>query len=109
MAKNHYNRFRASGPTPPPLTPQTGNFQIFPRYDTYPISCALQNTTSGEKIKKSNEGLTTDTKTLLSANASAFQSPYKPFFHTFRPRGPKARRKKATLYPSILTSAAAAR
>ena len=99
MAKNHYNRFRALGPTPHLRPPKRAIYRFFP--DMTPIlkTPPYKILHLVKKSEKSNEDVTQCSKSPTSALASAFQSPYKPFFHTFRPSGPKARRKKPHFIP----------
>ena len=99
MAKNHYNRFRAFGPTPHLRPPKRAINWFFP--DMTPILKVapykiLQHI---KKLGWSYAGISRYSKKRCFRPLSAFQSPYKPFFHTFRPSGPKARWKNANFIP----------
>ena len=95
MAKNHYLWLRAPGPTPHLWPPKRAIFRFFPDMTPIPQFRPWKILTSLKISEKSNNGINLPPKTLLCAPKSPFQPSYKLFFHTFRPKGPKARRKKA--------------
>ena len=94
VAKNHYSWVPAPVATPHLWPPKRAISRFFP--DMTPILkvAPFKILHLVKNSEKSNEGLTTESKTPTSPLLSAFQPPYKTFFHTFRPKGPKVCVKK---------------
>ena len=94
VAKNHYFWVPAPVATPRLRPPKRAISRFFP--DMTPILkvAPFKILHLVKKSENSNEDPRTEPKTHRCALLCAFQPPYKTFFHTFRPYGPKECVKK---------------